>query len=477
MRRRVFLAASASAALATVLPPGRGRRAPARPRPSAEHLAWHGAELAMFVHFTVNTFTDREWGDGREDPRIFNPARLDAGQWARTAKAGGFRTMILTAKHHDGFCLWPTETTSHSVRSSPWRDGQGDVVREFVDACRHEGLGVGLYLSPWDRHEPSYGDSPSYNEFYARQLTELLTRYGSLVEVWFDGANGEGPNGRRQVYDWPRFQAIVRRLQPHALIFSDAGPDIRWIGNEQGVAGDPNWCTVDPRAVPYPGAVGDEVSDALQHGDPAGSVWRPGEADVSIRPGWFWHRKQDDQVRTPDNLLELYFSSVGRNAGLLLNVPPTADGVFHERDVARVAEFGERRRALFATNLAAGARGGSRDADGQGHDARRLVDGDGSTFWQPVGGKRTGSVELAFNHLLSFDVTCLAEAIAYGQAVERYRLEAWTGGAWTTVARGTTIGHKRLHRVAAVTTDRVRLTIEAALDTPRIETLALYRSG
>ena len=401
----------------------------------------------MFVHFTVNTFTDREWGDGTEDPRVFNPARLDARHWARAAKAGGFRTMILTAKHHDGFCLWPTETTAHSVRSSTWRDGRGDVVREFVDACRAEGLGVGLYLSPWDRHEPSYGDSPRYNDFYARQLTELLTWYGPVVEVWFDGANGEGPNGKHQQYDWPRVHAIVRRLQPAALIFSDAGPDLRWIGNEKGVAGDPNWSTVDPATVPYPGVSGDEVTRALQHGDPDGSVWRPGEADVSIRPGWFWHAVEDDKVRTVENLVELYFSSVGRNAGLLLNVPPTADGLFHPTDVARVAEFAERRRTLFATDLAAGAR-------------RQ--------------GSASGSIELELPRPATFDVACLQEAIADGQTVERYTLQAWTGQAWTTLARGTTIGYKKLDRFASVTASRVRLTIDAALDRPRIEALGLY---
>lgn len=255
-RRELLLSAAAALAaehswptqLATRMA---AHRRDARPVPSAAQLAWQRDELAVFVHFGINSFTDREWGDGTESPGIFNPERLDAGQWVRAARAGGFRTMILTAKHHDGFCLWPTETTEHSVRSSPWREGQGDVVREMVDACRAAGVGVGLYLSPWDRHEPSYGDSPAYDDLYARQLTELLTRYGPLVEVWFDGANGEGPNGKRQEYDWPRVHTIVRQLRPQALMFSDAGPDIRWIGNERGIAGDPNWCTVDPAAVPY----------------------------------------------------------------------------------------------------------------------------------------------------------------------------------------------------------------------------------
>ena len=453
MNRRTFV----SAGMATAFGGGAltQRSRPPRPRPTPQQLAWQRAELAMFVHFTVNTFTDREWGDGTEDPRIFNPTRLDARQWARTARTGGFRTMILTAKHHDGFCLWPTETTNHSVRASPWREGRGDVVREFADACRAEGLGVGLYLSPWDRHEPSYGDSPRYNDVYARQLSELLTRYGPIVEVWFDGANGEGPNGKRQTYDWPRVHGLVRTLQPDALMFSDAGPDIRWIGNERGIAGDPNWCTVDPAAVPYPGIGGDAVIRALQHGDPHGSVWRPGEADVSIRPGWFWHTSEDEKVRTAENLVELYCSSVGRNAGLLLNVPPTSEGLFHATDVARIAEFAERLRTMFATNVAAGAR-------------RTASDGG-------KGDVKTGWVELELAHPATFDMACLQEAIEYGQSVARYSLQAWTGARWTTLARGTTIGHKKLDRFPAVTASRVRLTIDAAVDTPRIADLALYR--
>lgn len=445
MNRREFVAVAAAALSPTP------DASPPRPRPTPQQLAWHRAELALFVHFTVNTFTDREWGDGTEDPQVFNPTALDASQWVRTAQSGGFRTLILTAKHHDGFCLWPTATTTHSVRSSPWRGGRGDVVRELVDACRAAGLGVGLYLSPWDRHEPTYGDSPRYNDFYAHQLTELLTRYGPIVEVWFDGANGEGPNGKKQQYDWPRVHGIVRRLQPRALIFSDAGPDLRWIGNERGVAGDPNWCPVDPAAVPYPGASGDAVTAALQHGDPRGTVWRPGEADVSIRPGWFWHPAEDDKVRAADDLVELYFSSVGRNAGLLLNVPPTRDGLFPDSDVARLAEFGRKRAALFATDLAAGARR---------HDSPTELD-----------------LELA--RQASFDVASLEEAIAYGQTVARYTLLAQSGPGrpWTTLARGTTIGHKKLDRFPAVTASRVRLTIDAALGPPRIARVGLYSTG
>src|SRR6476619_1573424 len=349
MTRREFLATTALAAAS--------RRAwlraqATRPTPSPSQLAWQQDELALFLHFGVNTFTDREWGDGREDPAIFAPSRLDARQWARAAKAGGFRAMILTAKHHDGFCLWPTSTTGHSVARSPFRDGYGDVVREFVDACRAEGLRPGLYLSPWDRNHPAYGDSPRYNDVYATQLTELLTRYGTLAEVWFDGANGEGPNGKRQVYDWPRVWSTVRRLQPNAVMFSDAGPDVRWCGNEKGTAGDPNWSTVDPSVVTFPGADGPGIVESLQHGDPMGTVWRPAEVDVSIRPGWFYHPAEDDRVRTVEDLEGLYFSSVGRNGKLLLNVPPTLEGVLHSTDVARLGQLRGRLASLFAQDVA-----------------------------------------------------------------------------------------------------------------------------
>ncbi|HEU4631995.1 MAG TPA: alpha-L-fucosidase [Gemmatimonadaceae bacterium] len=453
MDRRTFLAAGAAALAARRLPSHRAQ--PAVPRPTPAQLAWQRDELALFLHFGVNSFTDREWGDGRESPTIFAPTRLDARQWARAARAAGARALVLTAKHHDGFCLWPTATTTHSVASSPWRDGQGDVVRELTDACRAEGLRAGLYLSPWDRNHPAYGDSPRYNDVYAAQLTELLTRYGPLAEVWFDGANGEGPNGKRQVYDWPRTFALVRRLQPEAVIFSDAGPDVRWCGNEKGVAGDPNWSTVDPAAVPYPGATGDGVIAALQHGDPAGTVWRPAEADVSIRPGWFHHPAEDARVRDVEDLVALHFSSVGRNSKLLLNVPPTRDGVLHEVDVSRLRGFRARLDALFANDLAAGA----------------------APAWRRTGA-RTAALELELARVRPASVARLAEPIERGQAVARWALQGDAGdGAWRPLARGTTIGHARLVRFPRTPLRRVRLVVEEAVRAPEAVTLRLYDGG
>jgi alpha-L-fucosidase len=416
--RRDFLAGAAAAMLPWRLPQSR------HPLPSPAQLAWQEDELALFLHFGVNTFTDREWGDGTEDPAIFAPAALDARQWARSARAAGFKAMILTAKHHDGFCLWPTRTTTHSVAGSPWRGGTGDLVREFVDACRAEGLKPGLYCSPWDRNAPVYGDSSRYNDMYLEQLTELLGNYGVIHEVWFDGANGEGPNGRRQVYDWPRTFGLVRRLQPEAVMFSDAGPDVRWIGNERGIAGDPNWSTVNPELVPFPGASGPGIIEALQHGNRDGSVWRPGETDVSIRPGWFYHPAEDDKVRSVENLAELYFTSVGRNSKLLLNVPPTRDGLLHETDVARLRGMREHLDRLFAVDLT-----------------------------------RAGGV----GRNLPISVISLREDITRGQSIARYEVMGSNGGAWVSLSRGTTIGYRKLDRIAPTVVRELKLVFHEAL--------------
>jgi alpha-L-fucosidase len=434
--RRDFLAAGASALVARHL------RWPARtirPVPSADQLQWHRDELALFTHFGVNTFTDREWGQGTESPAIFNPTALDARQWTRAAKAAGFKMVILTAKHHDGFCLWPTATTAHSVQSSPFRGGNGDVVREVADACRADGLRLGLYLSPWDRNAAVYG-SDGYHDFYLTQLRELLTRYGRVDEVWFDGANGEGPNGKKQLYDWPRYWGEVKRLQPHAVIFSDAGPDVRWIGNEAGTAGETNWSMVDPRVVAAPGVSGEGVTRMLQEGDPNGSVWRPGETDTSIRPGWFYHAADDAKVRSVDNLVDIYVSSVGRNSKLLLNVPPTRDGLLHETDVARLAGMRRALDARFGAPLATSRRTRLAAMSGASGELR---------------------VELATPRRVGF--VTMQEQIAAGQHVAAWRLEGRAAnGAWTALARGTTIGHKRIVAVPAAEQVAVRVVIEQA---------------
>jgi alpha-L-fucosidase len=477
--RRRFIAAAGGAAAASMLPasplaaaPASGIETAVRPKPSKSQLAWQREELAMFVHFTVNTFTGSEWGDGNESPRIFDPKKLDARQWARTAKRNGFGSMILTAKHHDGFCLWPTKTTRHSVAASPWRDRHGDVVREFVDACRAENLGVGFYLSPWDRSAPSYGQGGAYNDFYDAQLTELLSNYGPVIEVWFDGANGEGPNGKKQVYDWPRIHATVRRLQPDAVIFSDAGPDVRWIGNETGSAGSTCWASVDPARVPAPGADDPWTTEALQQGDPYGNVWRPGETDVSIRPGWFWHANEDARVRSAENLMGLYFTSVGRNSKLLLNVPPTRDGVFHDNDVRALDGFARLREGLFARDLIVGAKA---SASGNDAAAAQALDDDPATFWSPQRGARTGWLEFTLPQDSAFDVVRLEEAIEHGQHVANYRIDTWQDGVWKPLIWGTTIGYRKLDRVPLTRTARIRVVIEHAYDMPRLSLVALHR--
>lgn len=444
------MAAAAGGLAASRLPWALAAGAPRRPVPSVAQLEWQRDELAMFVHFGVNTFTDREWGDGHEDPRIFAPAQLDTRQWARAARAGGFRAMILTAKHHDGFCLWPTRTTHHSVAGGFGRD----VVREFTDACRAEGLKAGLYLSPWDRHEPSYGDSPRYNDFYCAQLTELLTRYGTIDEVWFDGANGEGPNGRRQTYDWTRVWRLVRTLQPRAVMFSDAGPDVRWIGNENGVAGETNWSTVDPAVVPFPGATGGAVMRMLQQGDPAGTVWRPGETDVSVRPGWFHHPAEDARVKSADALVNLYFTSVGRNSKLLLNVPPTRDGVLHGTDVERLAAMRGRLATLFGDNVA----------------------GDRHVTWRRTGA-RTAFAEIDLGRSARVGIADLREDISRGQTIAHYTVEGADAGPWRTLAHGTTIGFRKLDRFEPGLVRRVRVSIEAVVDAPQPVRMAMYEGA
>jgi len=432
----------------------------------------------MFLHFGVNTFTNREWGDGTEDPAIFDPAALDARSWARSARAAGFRAMVLTAKHHDGFCLWPTRTTTHSVAASPFRGGQGDVVREFVDACRAEGLRPGLYCSPWDRNARVYGDSPRYNDMYMAQLTELLTNYGHLAEVWFDGANGEGPNGRHQVYDWPRTFALVRRLQPEAVMFSDAGPDVRWVGNESGVAGETCWSTIDPAAVPYPGFSGEGVGERLQRGDPGGTVWRPPETDVSIRPGWFWHPEEDARVRPAENLNDLYRTSVGRNSKLLLNVPPTRAGLLAESDVASLMAFRNLRERTWGTDLARGARRHS--AAGSPTTALRAGEPAAGACAPPPSPDPWLTVTLDLKRPVSFDAASVDEAIRHGQRVAGYALDAEDPGAggherWREIARGTTIGYRKMDRFGGITARRVRLRVMAATGEPHIAALRLHR--
>ena len=418
---------------------------PKPPVPTAKQLAWQRLELTMFVHFGINTFTNREWGTGSENPDLFRPSDLDARQWARTAREAGFKLMILTAKHHDGFCLWPTRQTDHCVRSSPWRHGKGDVVKEFADACRAEGLKVGLYLSPWDRHQPTYGDSPRYNDFFVRQLTELLTTYGPVDEVWFDGACGEGPNGKRQAYDWKSYYDTVYRINPNAVI-AICGPDIRWVGNESGVA-KPNESSVRPG----------------RSGNPKEKIWYPAECDVSIRPGWFYHPDQDAKVKSLDHLLDIYFKSVGRNSVLLLNVPPDKRGRFAEPDVQRLRQFRQVLDQTFAVNLAADGHLSASNVRGRdpAYAPENMLDKNLETAWATDDDVGNARVEWTTDQPRTFNVICLQEDIRFGERVRHFKITMPVKDTWHTLAEGNIIGHKRLLRIPRTSARRLRLEFQA----------------
>ena len=459
MTRRAFVEGALMTAMAGSIGAGGDEKVEVKPTP--QQLAWQEAELTMFFHFGMNTFTDREWGDGTEDPRLFNPTELDARQWAHVAREAGFKYLILTAKHHDGFCLWPSQYTEHSVKNSPWRSGKGDVVRELSTACREAGLKFGFYLSPWDRHEPTYGDSPAYNQHFKNQLVELLTQYGEVAEVWFDGANGEGPNGRRQEYDWAGFYGVVRQHQPRALI-AICGPDVRWVGNEDGLAPETEWCV--------------QPADPVYHAGRHGPVWWPAECDVSIRPGWFWHAAEDAKVKTLDQLVEIYFRSVGHNSVLLLNVPPDRRGLIAAPDVERLREFQAHRQRAFAVDLARG-KPAMASSSRPGAEPKSAVDGNPGTFWSPEGNGTGSWLEINLGSPTRFNVIMTQEQIAEGQRVEQYRVEALTGQGWKEVARGTTIGHKKLDRIPETEASRVRLTIYKSRGALMIRAVGSYRAA
>ncbi|MEN6452570.1 MAG: alpha-L-fucosidase [Thermoguttaceae bacterium] len=439
--------------------------------PTPQQAAWQETEFNCFVHFGINTFTGQEWGTGTEDPKLFNPTEFDAAQWVAACKAAGIKILILTCKHHDGFCLWPSKYTEHSVKNSPWRGGHGDVVKEVADACRKGGLKFGFYLSPWDRHESTYG-TDAYNTYYKNQLRELLTGYGEIAEVWWDGACGEGPNGKKQTYDFDGYLKLVRECQPSAVA-AIGGPDVRWVGNEDGLARESEWSVI-----PY--ARGDLVAPDLGHRrylpDAKNLAWYPAECDVSIRPGWFYHSGEDKRVKSLTHLLDIYYRSVGRNSVLLLNVPPDRRGRFHENDVARLRELRVALDNTFKTNLAAGKSVVASSA-AAGHDAAMAVDGNGETYWTPADGVVQASLEIDLGQPVTFDRAMLQEMNAAGQRVEQFKLDAWDGAAWKQIAAATTIGYKRLLRFPPVTAAKVRLTILDARDCPTLREFGLFKAS
>ena len=454
--------------------------------PSPRQLRWQELEMTAFLHFGMNTFSDREWGDGKEDEKLFNPTALDAGQWIRTLKAAGIRQAILTCKHHDGFCLWPSKYTEHSVKNSPWKEGKGDVVKEVADACHENGVGFGVYLSPWDRNSALYGDSARYNEYFEQQLTELLTQYGRVDEVWFDGANGEGPNGKKQVYDFEAWYKLIRRLQPTAVI-AVMGPDVRWVGTESGQGRLTEWSVLpigkqtqasiaagsqkDPTFAPVGDMMHDDLGSRAKLAGAKGLIWYPAETDVSIRPGWFYHSQEDSKVRTPDNLMDIYFSSVGRNGLLLLNIPPDRKGLIHREDAESLLAWRKKYESLFGTNLALGAAATSDN----GSSPAAILDGFRDTWFTTKGQDTTTTIELALAGKKTFDVLMLQEPIDHGQRIEQFVLEYRAGDQWKTAVEGTTVGYKRLLRFPAVSAERVRLRILSSRMNPMLSELGLYK--
>lgn len=424
------------------------------PKPTPAQLAWQPLETTAFLHFTVNTYTDKEWGDGTESPSIFNPAKFDANQWVTALKAGGFKMCIITAKHHDGFCLWPSKYTEHSVKNSPWKNGQGDIVKELADACRAHGLKFGFYLSPWDQHEKTYGTN-QYNDFYKNQLRELLTNYGTVHEVWFDGAKGK--NAKDMEYDFKAYWAMVKELQPQAVCFSDVGPGVRWVGNESGNAGETCWSTINTTGM----APGVADSKYLNTGDEKGQEWIPAETDVSIRPGWFYHPKEDDKVRSPQNLVKLYYESVGRNSLLLLNVPPNREGLLCPQDVAAIKEFRSILDETFKTNLAKKSN-------------KKLLDGKLTTW---IGAAEQTPIEIKLGKATTFDRFMVQENIAEGQRIAEAQLEYWDGTSWKLIKKFTTVGYKRLLRFEPVTAAKVRLTVLRALAPAQIAEVGVYKAS
>ncbi len=456
--------------------------APVLPVPSENQLAWHEMEMNAFIHFTTNTFTGKEWGYGDESPSIFNPAELDADQWISVLKEAGFKGVILTCKHHDGFCLWPFEYTEHSVKNSPYKNGNGDIVKEVSDACKKHGLKFGVYLSPWDRNHKDYGTT-EYITYYRNQLKELFTGYGPVFEMWFDGANGgDGYYGgkretrridRETYYDWPATLELVRGIQPQVLFFSDAGPDIRWIGNESGYAGETNWNTITPDTL-YAGKAG--IQKLLNTGSIDGSHWIPGEVDVSIRPGWFYHAEEDSLVKTPEQLFDIYLTSVGRGSVLLLNVPPDRRGLVHENDVRSLQGFRELLSKAFSDNLAIGATAKASSYRGKSSQfsPKNLIDGDKETYWATDDNVVTGSFELEFNEPQTISYVLLQEYIPLGQRIKSFRVGVWNNDEWETVSEATTIGYKRILQINPVKTSKIRIDITDSKACPVISNVELY---
>jgi len=454
------------------------------PVPTERQLKWHETEFYAFLCITTNTFNDLEWGYGDADPNIFNPTDFDPEQWMKAVKGAGMKGVVLTCKHHDGFCLWPSDLTDYSVKSCQWKDGKGDMVGDVARAAKKYGLKFGVYLSPWDRHDLRYG-SPEYVEYYRGQLSELLTRYGEVFEIWQDGANGgDGYYGglreerridRKTYYDWGNTNKIVRELQPDACIFSDGGPDTRWCGNESGSVGDPNWCTIKGSNY-FPG---EADVNGLQHGEVDGTDWIPAEVDVSIRPGWFYHESEDDKVRSVDNLLDIYYTSIGRGANLILNIPPNKKGLFNEEDLRSLEGLGKALKEEFGNCLnkqIAEAEASNTRGEDKAYGPKKAIDGKKDTYWATDDEVKEASVTYTFEECTTVNRAMIQEYIPLGQRVSSFRIEAQDEqGQWQEVASGTTIGHKRLVRFPDFQACAMRVSLEAKA-CPVISNISFFQS-
>lgn len=457
--------------------------APCGPLPNENQLRWHEMEFYAFIHFAINTFTDQEWGDGGNTPQMFNPTNLDCRQWARVCKEAGMKGIILTAKHHDGFCLWPTKYTEYSVKNSPWKDGKGDLVRELSDACKEYGLKFGIYLSPWDRNRADYGQ-PSYITYFRNQLKELLTQYGDIFEVWFDGANGgwgyyggarENRNiDRSTYYDWDNTISLIRELQPQAIIWNECGPDIRWCGNEGGSVGETNWSLYNYKQfVP-----GEPDFKQLRVGIEDGKQWIPSEVNVSIRPGWFYHKYEDAKVKKLPQLLDIFYNSIGRNGTWLLNFPIDKEGRIHANDERAVLELRKALDEAFADDLArkAKAEAGNVRGGSKKYAASKAIDGKKGTYWATDDGVTQSDITFTFKKPTTLNRVLLQEYIRLGQRVKSFKVEANVDGQWRELARETTIGYKRILRLPTVTATQVRISILDAKACPLISNIGIYNA-
>ncbi len=455
---------------------------PVYPLPTDRQLAWHEMEQYAFIHFTTNTFTGKEWGFGDEKEDVFNPSKLDVNQWIKVVKAAGLKAIVLTCKHHDGFCLWPSQYTDHSVKNSKWMGGKGNIVKLVADACHQSGLKFGVYLSPWDRNRKDYG-SPSYVEYYRNQLRELFTLYGPVFEMWFDGANGGdgyygGAREKRKIdaskyYDWPTTLNLVRKMEPNIVFFSDAGPDVRWVGNESGYAGETNWGNITSDSI-YAGKSG--IESLLNRGDEDGKSYIPAEVDVSIRPGWFYHAEEDNKVKSPEKLFEIYLSSVGRGSNLILNIPPDRRGLLHENDVKSLMGWRKIIDQAFKTNLALHAQVSSDTHRGNStlYAGSNVSDGNKDTYWATADNITQGELIISLNGEKMINYITLQEYIKLGQRVKEFTISVWAGNSWKEISKGTTIGYKRIVKVDPIKTDRVKISILNAKASPLISTIEIY---